>query len=188
MLSLVVLGFALAFALISRVLLFIDALSISRGWAFGVLLPFGPLFFRLNYPDEARRSMLFRYLTLICAGLFFVMGPGPAIRKLKRQKVEDSANQRLRPGDNVYGIEKATLAQRRAANDLELQRMQQWSEELRLRKRDLLRSDVQGNRAYAIEHSLYDESLAKVMAERDALDNASKDRTKPNKPGKPAGN
>src|SRR4051812_47553429 len=142
------LGFAIAFAVLARVLLFIDALKISAGWAFGTLLPFGPLFFRLSYPDEARRSMMFRLATLACIGLYLITGPGPSLRNLKREKVSKSANQSMQPGDNVYGMEKSngpTLEQRRATNAQEMARLQKWSEELRLRKRDLLHSDVEGN-------------------------------------------
>jgi hypothetical protein len=60
MVSLVFLGLAIVCALISRILLLIAAINISAGWAFGVFLPFGPLFFRLNYPEAARNSFLFR--------------------------------------------------------------------------------------------------------------------------------
>ncbi len=173
MLSLVILGFAIAFGVLARVLLFIDALKISTGWAFGTLLPFGPLFFRLSYPDEARRSMMFRLATIACIGLYLITGPGTALRNLKREKVSKAANQSMRPGDNVYALEQSngpTLAQRRAANDQEMARLQKWSDELRLRKRDLLHSDVEGNRLYAADLALYNDALAKATAERKAFD------------------
>jgi len=65
MVSLVFLGLAIVCALISRILLLIAAIDISAWWALGVFLPFGPLFFRLNYPEQARNSYLFRVATLM---------------------------------------------------------------------------------------------------------------------------
>ena len=44
------------------------AASISGWWVLGVLVPFGPVFFRLSYPEEARRSVHFRYATIACFG------------------------------------------------------------------------------------------------------------------------
>src|SRR5881275_782005 len=64
MVSLVFLGFAIVCALISRILLLIAAIDISAWWALGVFLPFGPLFFRLNYPEQARNSFLFRFVVM----------------------------------------------------------------------------------------------------------------------------
>src|SRR5204862_8099322 len=75
MVSLVFLGLAIACALISRILLLTAAANISAGWAFGLFLPFGPLFFRLNYPEEARNSYLFRVATLLCVFGFVVSQP-----------------------------------------------------------------------------------------------------------------
>ena len=76
MVSLVFLGFAIVCALISRILLLIAAIDISAWWALGVFLPFGPLFFRVNYPEQARNSYLFRVATLLCIFGFVVMRPG----------------------------------------------------------------------------------------------------------------
>jgi hypothetical protein len=76
MVSLVFLGLAIVCALISRILLLIAAIDISAWWALGVFLPFGPLFFRLNYPEQARNSYLFRVATLLCIFGFVVMRPG----------------------------------------------------------------------------------------------------------------
>src|SRR5947207_15842546 len=76
MVSLVFLGLAIVCALISRILLLIAAIDISAWWALGVFLPFGPLFFRLNYPGQARNSYLFRVATLLCIFGFVVMRPG----------------------------------------------------------------------------------------------------------------
>ena len=76
MVSLVFLGLAILCALISRILLVTAAIKISTGWAFGVFLPFGPLFFRLNYPEEARNSYIFRVATLACFFGFIIYEPG----------------------------------------------------------------------------------------------------------------
>src|SRR5437763_15232993 len=79
MVSLVFLGLAIVCALISRILLLIAAGDISAWWALGVFLPFGPLFFRLNYPEQARTSYLFRVATLLCSFGFVVTRPGSNI-------------------------------------------------------------------------------------------------------------
>src|SRR5438132_12574455 len=76
MVSLVFLGLAIVCALISRILLLIAAIDISAWRALGVFLPFGPLFFRLNYPEQARNSFLFRVATLLCIFGFVVMRLG----------------------------------------------------------------------------------------------------------------
>ena len=77
---------------------------------------------------------------------------------------------------NHYGLEKVskpaatpTIDQRRAINATELERLTAWSQALRLKKRDLLRSDVQGNLAYNAEVAEYNAALAKATAEKDAL-------------------
>ena len=62
-----------------------------------------------------------------------------------------------------------TLNQRRAANATELERLHELEEQLKLRKRDLLHSDTEGNRVYAIDLATYNDALAKVTAERNAL-------------------
>ena len=62
-----------------------------------------------------------------------------------------------------------TLDQRRAANARELERLRDVNEQLKLRKRDLLHSDTEGNHVYAIDLASYNDALAKVTAERNAL-------------------
>ena len=62
-----------------------------------------------------------------------------------------------------------TLNQRRAANATELERLRGLEEELRLRKRDLLHSDIEGNRVYAIDLASYNDALAKATAQKNAL-------------------
>ena len=54
--ALVILLVGFLFTLIGRILLIGAAFSVSAGWGIGVLLPFGPLFFRLNYPELAPLS------------------------------------------------------------------------------------------------------------------------------------
>src|SRR6478609_4706878 len=76
MVSLVFLGLAIVCALISHILLLLAAIDISAWWALGVFLPFGPLFFRLNYPEQARNRIFF-VLPLSCAFFgFVVVRPG----------------------------------------------------------------------------------------------------------------
>jgi hypothetical protein len=182
MVSLVFLGLAILCALISRILLVTAALKISAGWAFGVFLPFGPLFFRLNYPEEARNSYIFRVATLACFFGFIIYEPRMTLHMPKIHPTATSP----RPSKQTvgYALEKPgnskkvnvaptpTLEQRRAANTTELDRLRGVEAELRLRKRDLLHSDTEGNRAYAIDLASYNEALAKATAEKNALEAA----------------
>ena len=64
------------------------------------------------------------------------------------------------------------MDQRRAANATELERLLGVEAELKLRKRDLLHSDSEGNRIYAIDLASYNEALAKATAEKNALASA----------------
>src|SRR5437899_11621508 len=104
MVSLVFLGLAIVCALISRILLLIAAIDISAWWALGVFLPFGPLFFRLNYPEQARNSYLFRVATLICIFGFVVMRPGLNFSSLGGHHTTFFALQTKHP--IVYAMEK----------------------------------------------------------------------------------
>lgn len=183
MLPLIVLGLGILCALVSRVLLLIAAIRISVGWALGVFLPFGPLFFRLKYAEEARSSMVFRYLTLPFLGFYLVQGSDSALASFSFHKKKPQTNF-PQPGDMLYyGTERkstsvaepiANLPERRAANDNELIRLRNWYEALRLQKRDLLHSDADGNRLYAADLALYNDALAKATAERNLLDAAPK--------------
>ena len=173
MLPLVFLGLGLLCALISRILLLIAASKISGWWVVGVWLPFGPLFFRLSYPEEARRSMMFRMATLPCLFLYLIMGPGPTLSYYKRKSFKPHPPQ---SAQLAYAIEKPAVAasppslgERQAANAAELERLRKWSEALRLQKRDLLHSDVEGNRVYVVDLALYNQALAKATAEKNAL-------------------
>jgi hypothetical protein len=179
MVSLIFLGLAILCALTSRILLLVAALNISAGWAFGVFLPFGPLFFRLNYPEEARNSYLFRVATLLCVFGFVISQPRMTLRMPKIYPT--AASPRLSKQTVGYAMEKPgasknpnvattpTLDQRRATNAAELERLRGVEVELKLRKRDLLHSDTEGNRVYAIDLASYNGALAKATAEKNAL-------------------
>ena len=183
MVSLVFLGLAIVCALISRILLLLAAINISAGWAFGVFLPFGPLFFRLNYPEEARNSYIFRVATLACFFGFVIAQPRMTLHIPKAHPTVASAQPSKQTVE--YAMEKPrsskkaigttapastpTLDQRRAVNATELERLHGVEAALKLRKRDLLHSDAEGNRVYAIDLAAYNAALAKATAEKNAL-------------------
>jgi hypothetical protein len=181
MASFVFLGLAIVCALISRILLLIAAIDIGAWWALGIFLPFGPLFFRLNYPEQARNSYLFRVATLLCIFGFVVMRPGLSLSAYNSHRTTSFPP---RPNQPVgYAMEQAATSkkvnvasavtpsaeQRRAANATELERLRGVEEQLRLRKRDLLHSDTEGNRLYAVDLASYNDALAKATAEKNAL-------------------
>ena len=77
---------------------------------------------------------------------------------------------------NHYGLEKIShalagpsLEQRRTVNAQEFERLNGWKEALRIKKRDLLHSDVQGNIAYNAEVLEYNAALKKATDERNAI-------------------
>src|SRR5438128_9434351 len=94
MVSLVFLGLAIVCALISRILLLIAAIDISAWWALGVFLPLGPLFFRLNYPEQARNSYLFRVATLLCIFGFVEIGRASCRERVMIWMVAESLKER----------------------------------------------------------------------------------------------
>ena len=171
--------------LISRALLITAAFGISKKWGFGVFFPFGPLFFRLSYPDEARRARLFQLATLPCIFLYVIISPEmlPSTRvglvKMgppgRQQYALAAGSYTLKiPG---FGTETTTAApnqpsvdERRAANDREFQRLRHLSEELRIRKRDLLKSDAAGALAYNKMADEYNAALDKFNAEKFSLE------------------
>jgi hypothetical protein len=169
-LPLVFLGLGLLCALISRILLVIAAAKISGWWVFGVWLPFGPLLFRLNYPEEARPSMMFRLATLPCIFIYLLIGYGPTTLSYYKRKSPRTFPPRSSQ-QMAYAMEKTapSLDERRLVNSIELERLRKAGEELRLRKRDLLHSDVEGNREYVVDLALYNQALAKATAEKSAL-------------------
>src|SRR5437870_13573707 len=105
MVSLVFLGLAIVCALISRILLLIAAIDISAWWALGVFLPLGPLFFWLNYPEQARNSYLFRVATLLCIFGFVVMRRGLRLSMHDGHRTASSPQGSEQPGG--YGMEKS---------------------------------------------------------------------------------
>jgi hypothetical protein len=73
--ALVFLAAALLCSFIGRVLLITTAFGVSTGWGFTVLLvPFGPLFFRLNYRELAYPTRYWRMVTGPLMLLFFLNG------------------------------------------------------------------------------------------------------------------
>ena len=164
------LALGLVLILIGRILLVGAAFSVSVWWGLGIFLPFGPLLFRLSYPDLAPLSRTLRLFGLPCILAYFVLRPGPISGShydqfFKRKDVPAAPA-------NHYAIEKIAQVngeERRAANEREFQRLSAWGEALRLKKRDLLHSDVQGNIAYDAELAQYNAALAKATAEKEAL-------------------
>lgn len=157
--------------LIGRILLIGAAFGVSVWWGLGIFLPFGPTLFRISYPDLVPWSRNFRLIALPCILAYFVLRPGPpSYDKFFKQKPVPSA-----PA-NHYGLEKMskviaapTLEKRREANEKEFTRLAAWSRALKLKKRDLLNSDVQGNVFYEGELAQYNEALAKATAEKQTL-------------------
>ena len=157
-------------ALIGRILLASAAFGVSVWWGIGVFLPFGPLLFRLSYPGLAPLSAKFRLAVLPCFFMFFLLEPG-GFSTLHRSDIFKSAQAPAAPA-NHYATEKvseANFEDRRDANLREFERLKAWSEALRLKKRDLLRSDVQGNVAYDAELAQYEDALAQATADKQAL-------------------
>ena len=182
MVSFVFLGLAIVCALISRILLLIAAIDISAWWALGVFLPFGPLFFRLNYPEQARNSYIFRVATLVCIFGFVVMRPGlnfsphgshrTTLFAPQAKQAVGFATEKPAPSKKMNSAAPAPtppLEKRRAVNAAELERLRGVEAELKLRKRDLLHSDAEGNRLYAIDLASYNDALVKASAEKNAL-------------------
>ena len=160
--------------LIGRILLLRAAFGVSVWWGLSIFLPFGPLLFRLTYPDLAPLSRKFRLAVLPCLLGYFVFRSGPIAGShydqfFKHKPVPAAPA-------NHYGIEKVvqsvhppSLEERRAANVREFERLNAWNAALRVKKRDLLHSDVEGNRAYNAEVAEYNAALAQATAEKNAL-------------------
>jgi hypothetical protein len=174
-------------SLVSRVLLFKAALAVSKGWALGVLLPFGPVLFRLNHAEEARPSFMFRLATLPCFLVYVLLGPGPRLK----HDIWKSTHISVQP--NGYALEKGkgpvkkspgqpgptvqltpSAEERRLSNTRDFDHLRAWGDVLRLKKRDLLHSDTAGNEAYTIELAQYNAAIGKANAERALLWPASK--------------
>jgi hypothetical protein len=173
-------------ALIGRILLASAAFGISVWWGLGVFLPFGPLFFRSSYPEAAAQSRWFRVAAIPCFLLYLCLGPSSSISFYKHRQFDRTQSA---PTQLVhYALEKPVhspkgnsvssgpvvqltpnVEERRAANAHEFERLRQWKEALRLRKRDLLHSDAEGNRAYSTELAQYNDAFAKANTEKNAL-------------------
>ena len=170
MTGLVFLTIGVICALIGRILLIGAAFGVSVWWGIGVFLPFGPLLFRLSYPDLAPTSRYFRLAVLPCLLGYFVFQP-TGFSNLRRLEVLKSSKEAAAPA-NHYAMQSSaqpTSEQRREANQREFQRLNAWNASLRLKKRDLLHSDVQGNIAYDAELGQYEAAMAKATAEKQAL-------------------
>ncbi len=186
MLPQILLGLALVSALISRVLLVQAAFGFSIWWGMGVFAPFGPVIFRLCHPEEAQRARLFG-LAALALGFFYVLAAPsilPPINRFGMPKAEKTSAAKAKsfslpfkdhlffgatPTPAPVAAPTPTLAERRAANAHELAQLREWNEQLRVQKRDLLHSDVEGNRRYEVEFASYTAAWTKAVAEHTAL-------------------
>ncbi|MEP6604372.1 MAG: hypothetical protein ABJB69_10540 [Spartobacteria bacterium] len=182
MLALICLGIGLLCALFARALLTVAAFGVSFWWGLGIFLPLGPVVFRMTYPDQSHGSRMFGFATLPCFFLFIALGgfksaPDYHFDLFRMQQAAAAKPAR-------YAIEKrpapqpkvapsadpqVSLDERRLVNAKEFDHLRARNEELRMRKRDLLRSDVEGNRNYVVDLALYNQALAKATDEKTAL-------------------
>ena len=169
-----VLAIGLVCAVIGRILLIGAAFGVSVWWGLGVFLPFGPLLFRLSYPDLAPLSRKFRLAALPCILAYLILRP-PSLsgfhqhQFLHHSQVPSAPAQHYALEKVIQAIKAPNLEERRAANAREFERLQAWSEKLRLTKRDLLHSDAEGNLVYNIELAQYSTAVQKATAEKNAL-------------------
>jgi hypothetical protein len=172
MVALIFLVIGVLCALIGRILLAGAAFGVSIWWGLGIFLPFGPLLFRLSYPDLGPLSKKFRLAVLPCILVYILLRPASLAGWHFDQFLSDKAELSAPP--NHHGVGKVLrprtpLEERRVANNREFARLAEWSEALRLKKRDLLKSDVEGNRAYNIEAAQYNAALTKAAADQTEL-------------------
>jgi hypothetical protein len=174
--GLIFLGLGVILMLIGRILLIGAAFGVSIWWGLGIFLPFGPLLFRLSYPDLAPMSRTFRLFSIPCIFAYFVLGPGtlPSLHSSRSFKQDEVPNAPA----NHYALEKPSksngppaknLDERRAANAKEMERLTAWGETLRIKKRDLLHSDVEGNAAFNVQVAEYNAALKKANDEKNTL-------------------
>ena len=171
--ALIFLFAAILCALIGRILLIGAAFGISVWWGLAVFLPFGPLLFRLGHPGLAPLSMKFRLAVLPCFFMFFLLEPN-GLSALHHSDIFKSAHAPAAPKvtyatEKVQKVAKPSLEDRSIANRREFERLKAWNDALRLKKRDLLHSDVPGNIAYNAELAQYESALAKATADKQAL-------------------
>ena len=165
MVGLIFLGLGILLMLIGRILLISAAFGVSIWWGFGIFLPLGPMLFRMNYPDLAPLSRTFRLFSLPCILAYFVLGPGTLPGSHREKDVPSGPA-------NHYGLEKlskSNLDEKRVANAKEMERLTAWAETLHVKKRDLLRSDAEGAKAFNNEVAEFNVALAKATAEQKAL-------------------
>jgi len=172
-------------AIIGRIMLIRAAFGVSIWWGLGVFLPFGPLFFRLAYPGLAFASRMFRLATLPCVFLYVLLGPRiapPEYFRFENQHPQSSpsaagyamewpkTNRRSANSSSpTQGQPTLSFAQRMMANATEFDRLRVWEGRLHLRKRDLLHSDLEGNRVYNLDLADFNSALAKANAEKASL-------------------
>ena len=117
-------------------------------------------------------------MTIVCLGIYLMMGFGSnSFLHLRntRSSVPTQSNEptgyamEQSDADGEEAKPHASLGERRTANTQELEHLAKWAEELKLKKRDLLKSDVQGNKDYDAELAEYTEALTKATAERESL-------------------
>lgn len=175
-------------SLISRCLLIKAAWSVSKRWGFGIFLPFGPYFFRRQYPDDVQLARKFQLAAIPCVFIYVLISPEmiPDTRvAFVRVGPPGQEKLALSLGGHVFGrggnsassapadakAEQPTFSaeERRFAHEREMKRLAEWSEALRIRRRDLLKSDVEGARAYDREATAYNAALAKANEESTVL-------------------
>ena len=134
---------------------------------------------------------MFRLATIPCLLLYFLLGPRVTDTAYFRHKTKQVQPPRSLPPQYAIQVSaKAakgapssvgptvetmpSLEERRAANTREFARLSTWKEALRLRKRDLLHSDVNGNQVYNVALAQYNAAFEKANAERSVLWPAAK--------------
>lgn len=172
MVALIFLIIGVLCALIGRILLAGAAFGVSVWWGLGIFLPFGPLLFRLSYPDLGPLSKKFRLTALPCILAYILLRPASFVGWHFDEFLSGKAE--LSAPTNHHGVGKVVrrrtpLEERRVANNREFARLAEWSEALRLKKRDLLKSDVEGNRAYNIEAARYNAARARAASDQTEL-------------------
>lgn len=182
MFSLIALVIGSLCALTSRAMLVVAAFTVSFWWGLGIFLPFGPAIFRHTYPDQSHWSKKVGFATLPCFALYIMLGgfspmtqssanrfsimdPSPLVAYAKEHKAPTSRTQKAAPAPAAT----PSLEARRDANVKEFEGLRKWGDALRLRKRDLLRSDIEGNRSYDLDFTLYNDALAKATAQRSVI-------------------
>ena len=187
MLPVVLLSLCLISALISRMLLVQAAFRFNLWWGLGIFVPFGPMFFRLCHPEEARKARIFGLAALALAFFYALSAPSivPTNRFGMPKSVHGEASKskgfslpfknhlffgaKPTPAPSPTAAPTPTLQERLLANERELAQLREWNEQLRLKKRDLLHSDVDGNRQYEVELASYNAAYARAVAERTTL-------------------